>query len=388
MDTSPQQVIGLKLSSSVLSSTCVFFRFFILYRYHPPTIRVTICHVLLFFTCLFDWTACGLSVWTLRQEINDPVTFAAWGFGVSVRKATFGSALSYNFALATVKFAWLVYFSELLVGLHTRKRWLLHLAVVIWILSSASTILLQLLWCRPLSDNWRLHNHDCPAHTNHIVFVVTSSVNIVCDVAIISVPLAVIGSLKFRRTRLQLTGLLFVFCVGALSLVATTVRLAVVQLGILPGGGVPWSIIRWAMMWSHIEVFAAILAFTLPSLGWALGRVRAEMRRLWASPLPAEHAGGPTQLAGRRSNSAVLGSLAAAGEVWVSSETDLVAGGGGGRAPPRHQKEEFICLEARMEEGGRTSRQQKGEFICLESRTEEDSDSGDDDGDADGGGRK
>lgn len=87
---------------------------------------------------------------------------------------------------------------------------------------------------------------------------------------------------RFESSRcFKRAALLFVFAVGVLSIVATAVRMAVILGNLDSFGLLPWGLMRTAMVLSHVEVFAAILAITLPSVGKvvavAVGAVRGRI---------------------------------------------------------------------------------------------------------------
>ena len=320
-DSGASRVIAITIVITILSTLCVIFRFTIMHLYRTRTPRAVLCHGFLFAACFMDWAANSITVWTLQQEMKQPELFAKWAIPESPRKALFAGNMLYLLSLILVKAGYLVYFSELLVGVRTRKRWFLYVAIAIWAMTGAIAVLLQMLWCRPLSGNWRVTDFvNCPSIYNHDVFLITFSLMIVSDIAILAVPLSIITTLKFKRSRrLQFTGITFVFAIGILSAAATTVKLAVVEHAVRKGG-VKWSLVRNAMVWSQIELFAAMLAIALPTFGWALGM----MGRKWGLISTTEPSGGPGSGNIIASSGNTRRQNPAAGQQWVTSETDLV----------------------------------------------------------------
>ena len=75
MSQTPHTVIVFKLLATLLSTSCVVFRFFVIRNNFPRNLRTTICHIFLFIACIFDITADALAVWSLSHEIHDPSPF-------------------------------------------------------------------------------------------------------------------------------------------------------------------------------------------------------------------------------------------------------------------------------------------------------------------------
>ncbi|KAI5853799.1 hypothetical protein BZA05DRAFT_270287 [Tricharina praecox] len=354
---SPQVVMAMKLTASCLSSSCVVFRTVFVHRHQPRTFKAKLVHIFLFITCVLDFAADGTSAWALNQEITDPQSFESWHLRTEVSKALFASHIHYYFALTVVKAAYLAYFSELFVGSYTRKRYLIHLAIAIWFIANLTGILLLFLWCSPIYKNWRdfdASDRRCPSIYDHTVFITMATLTIVSDLAVLAVPLTLISTIHFsrRNRRLQITGLLFVFAIGMLSVAATVVRMCLIFTGLQADGGLPWSLVRNTMIWAHVEVFAAVLAITLPSFGLALSRVRGRRRGMDCSSdqmmsAPRSTGGGcPDWADAAERRKASVATVVDPWRTADSSELDLVI-----TAAAAADKREMIMLQTRMEQG-------------------------------------
>ncbi|KAI5853695.1 hypothetical protein BZA05DRAFT_468212 [Tricharina praecox] len=270
---SPQQVIAIKGLSAILMSMCFVLRYSI-HRKLPQNFNTRLCNLLIAGAIVLDMGSSVSSIWVMTEEIKEPYRFQVWGLTEKVRKALYATHTLYFLSLAFIKGAYLVYFAELARGaVHSRKRYLSHIAAAIYISTTFVGLFMLLLWCRPFYHNYRgitFKNYlQCPSQYNRTVFITTSVLNIISDLAILAVPFTLITTLfRFESSRcFKRAALLFVFAVGVLSIVATAVRMAVILGNLDSFGLLPWGLMRTAMVLSHVEVFAAILAITLPSVG-------------------------------------------------------------------------------------------------------------------------
>jgi len=108
-------------------------------------------------------------------------------------------------------------------------------------------------------------------------FVILAVVNIFSDLAIALVPILLISSLRLRKH--EKTGLLFVFSVGSISIIASVSRM-IVMISRLKAHRADWDTVHVLMLWCHAEVFFGILAFMLPSFKFLVNRATEKLSSL------------------------------------------------------------------------------------------------------------
>ena len=150
-------------------------------------------------------------------------------------------------------------------------------AARIWLAAScaftAATFLLHMFliafWCTPISSNWSPPpgEHLCSAVHSMSSVTVSTFANIATDLVILIIPMGTL--LHTRMNRVQCTGVVFVFLMGSVSIIAALVRFICLRLvQSMPRASITHTIDVWAL----VEIVSSILAVCLPSLRMFLRR--------------------------------------------------------------------------------------------------------------------
>jgi len=273
---SPEGVIAIKLTTNLATLACACVRLWIMQRKDRRSTHDTICHVLLFVGCFSDISATGCCAWVLKRE-RDAITL----LGAEAAEKTVGLPMNlkllfvahamYYLALCLIKAAYLVFYAQLFRRVQSWRRYILHIACSIWAMSYITAFLFMFLWCAPLSGNWipSMTNPRCPMILNLSSFCILAALNVASDIAIICVPILLISTLHLGRT--ERLGLLFVFSIGSISIIASIVRVVVIT-DRLKAARMDWDTIHVYMLWTHAEVFFGVVAFMLPAFRFLFKR--------------------------------------------------------------------------------------------------------------------
>lgn len=173
-------------------------------------------------------------------------------------------------------------YAQLFIRTETKKKVILQVAAVVTVLCFIAGILLQFLWCRPLSDNWNpfTTNKNCPTLFNHTAFSTLAWINIVTDFFIIAIPCLIIADLRLsRREKLGLSG---IFVIGGSSILASIIRYVIVGRKIL-NMEFNWNTLHIFALASHAEVLFGIIAFSLPAFRGHLRKTFGELTSKFTS---------------------------------------------------------------------------------------------------------
>jgi len=273
---SPEGVIAIKLTTNLATLACACIRLWIMQRKDRRSIHDKICHILLFAGCFSDISATGCCAWVLKQERH-----AIDLLGAQEAEKTVGAPMNlkllfiahtmYYLALCLIKAAYLVFYAQLFRRVQSWRRYTLHVACSIWAVSYITAFVLMFLWCAPLSGNWipSMTNPRCPMILNISAFCALAALNVASDIAIICVPILLVSTLHLGRT--ERVGLLFVFSIGSVSIIASIVRVVVIT-DRLKAARMDWDTIHVYMLWTHAEVFFGVVAFMLPAFRFLLRR--------------------------------------------------------------------------------------------------------------------
>jgi len=177
-----------------------------------------------------------------------------------------------------IKAAYLVFYVQLFRMCKSKRRYILHVAAIVWGICFILALSLMFLWCNPVSGNWYPDpaNPRCPMALNIPAFTALTVLNVVSDLSIIAVPVFLVSLLQLRRP--ERIALLFVFSIGSISIAASIVRLVVITVRVNEER-FDWDTVHVYMLWSHAEVFFGVVAFMMPSFRFLLRRFKF-MRRL------------------------------------------------------------------------------------------------------------
>ncbi|KAH0604839.1 uncharacterized protein H6S33_006507 [Morchella sextelata] len=128
-------------------------------------------------------------------------------------------------------------------------------------------IFLHSSWCRPIFTNW---DGTCNATGNTTTLPLWSFLNIFTDIFILILPLSVLHTLQLGRR--QLAGLVVVFFIGSLSIIAAIARFVDIYPKIRKDPNAP--IVHTYELWACVEITMGQLVVCLPALRAYLRKTR------------------------------------------------------------------------------------------------------------------
>jgi len=116
-------------------------------------------------------------------------------------------------------------------------------------------ILIDLLWCTPMSENWSLEPDSCSVYNSWVTFDTSWGLNISSDLALFIPPFFLLKDLKLGKW--QKAGLATTFTLGAITMSMSIARLIwfYQDLSVAPGS-----------IWCTAELCTAIIVVCLPPL--------------------------------------------------------------------------------------------------------------------------
>lgn len=132
-------------------------------------------------------------------------------------------------------------------------------------------------WCAPVSANWAppLGEHLCSAVHSIDSVAVSTVANVATDIVILSIPVHALWLRKSRFGTADTAGLVFVFAMGSVSIIAALVRFVCLALvRNVPRASITHTIDVWAL----VEIVSSVLAVCAPSCR-AFGRMIGERHR-------------------------------------------------------------------------------------------------------------
>lgn len=132
-------------------------------------------------------------------------------------------------------------------------------------------------WCHPVSSNWSPEpgQHLCSAVHSISSVTISTFTNIATDFVILSIPISTLMATALGRK--EKAGLVFVFLMGSVSIIAALVRFVTLKLvQSVPKASITHTIDVWAL----VEIVSSIIAVCLPSLRTFVRRHRVGVRRL------------------------------------------------------------------------------------------------------------
>lgn len=166
-------------------------------------------------------------------------------------------------SLWSAKAAFLAFYYSIF-SLQGRATRIALLSACIFTLATFLThMFLIAFWCSPISTNWNPDPHKGLCSAVHSMRSVTISTftNIATDLVILSIPIS--SLMKVQLARKERAGLLFVFLMGSVSVVAAFVRFICLKLvQSIPRASITHTIDVWAL----VEIVSSVLAVCMPSL--------------------------------------------------------------------------------------------------------------------------
>ncbi|KAF2734994.1 hypothetical protein EJ04DRAFT_492587 [Polyplosphaeria fusca] len=190
------------------------------------------------------------------------------------------------------KAAFLAFYYSIFSLQGTRARFTLAVACAF----TAATFLIHMFliafWCSPVSSNWSPPpgEHLCSAVHSMSSVTISTFTNIATDLVILFIPISSLLATHLGKT--ERAGLVFVFVMGSVSIVAALVRFVTLKLvQKVPRAEITHTIDVWAL----VEIVSSILAVCAPSL-------RTFVRRHTKGGARAQRLGSASASAGSRSS--------------------------------------------------------------------------------------
>ncbi|KAF1993691.1 hypothetical protein P154DRAFT_383465, partial [Amniculicola lignicola CBS 123094] len=144
-----------------------------------------------------------------------------------------------------------------------RIRIALAVACVFTLATFLMHMFLIAFWCSPISSNWSPPPGGNLCSAVHSIDSVTISTftNVATDIVILAIPIASLMNTTMGRT--ERAGLVFVFLMGSVSIIAAIVRFGTLK---AVQGVAKANITHTIDVWALVEIVSSILAVCLPSL--------------------------------------------------------------------------------------------------------------------------
>ncbi|KAL1959485.1 hypothetical protein VTO42DRAFT_1930 [Malbranchea cinnamomea] len=179
-------------------------------------------------------------------------------------KSWYTYQMVYLVDLCAVKFSILTFYRII----STQRAYRIAVYTVMGIVAAftVAMVFVNAFECPNPSDAWSveiLFQGSSSCHDLHPIYYGQAAFNILSDVVILLLPMPVLHSLQMRRNkRIALIG---IFSVGAIAVIASGVRVYALTLWSAPDADVPYEGAN-ILIWSQIEINAAIISASIPSL--------------------------------------------------------------------------------------------------------------------------
>ncbi|KAK5158158.1 hypothetical protein LTR04_005258 [Oleoguttula sp. CCFEE 6159] len=154
-----------------------------------------------------------------------------------------------------------LYFDLFLPTVSTKTRVLLYFTTIFASATFLLHMLLLTLWCNPISNNWTVEGELCSAVHSITSVTISTFTNVATDLMILSIPIASLAAMRLGKV--EVSGLLFVFLMGSVSIIAALTRFVCLKLvQNVPKASITHTIDVWAL----VEIVASLIVVCLPSL--------------------------------------------------------------------------------------------------------------------------
>ncbi|KAI4268066.1 MAG: hypothetical protein L6R38_007976 [Xanthoria sp. 2 TBL-2021] len=178
--------------------------------------------------------------------------------------------LTYTVLITTTKFSILLFYRRVFISQATSLRFrIVWYAITVWtFLWGISTFFAAAFQCSPASFYWSKYTRKTQGTCMdlRVLLLVTASLNIVTDVALLILPMPVVWNLKIERSqKFAVSG---IFLLGGLSFVSVCVAsiIRAPYLNQVVTVDPQWTSVN-ASIWSVIEPGVGIICASLPSMG-------------------------------------------------------------------------------------------------------------------------
>ncbi|TKA70211.1 hypothetical protein B0A49_04811 [Cryomyces minteri] len=121
-----------------------------------------------------------------------------------------------------------LYFDLFLPTASTKTRMLLYFTTAFASATFLLHMLLLTLWCNPISNSWTVDGELCSAVHSIASVTISTFTNVATDLMILSVPIASLAAVRLGK--FEVSGLLFVFLMGSVSIIAALARFVCLKL--------------------------------------------------------------------------------------------------------------------------------------------------------------
>ncbi|KAH7130443.1 hypothetical protein B0J11DRAFT_252075 [Dendryphion nanum] len=175
-------------------------------------------------------------------------------------------------SLWAAKAAFLAFYYSIFALQGRRARITLAVASAFTLATFLLHMFLIAFWCTPVSANWAPPpgGHLCSAVHSMSSVTISTFANVATDIVILAIPISTLMATQFGAK--ERAGLIFVFLMGSVSIVAALVRFITLKLvQAVPRAEITHTIDVWAL----VEIVSSILAICLPSLRTFVRRQRS-----------------------------------------------------------------------------------------------------------------
>jgi len=178
----------------------------------------------------------ALNTWSCKLGGMDPSNYKITDEQLVLRlKISFAGELLANFGFYMAKFSLLALYYQLFVVVFRKLRIALHIVSAYVISAGFTTCCLYLFRCQPIQGNWSLNPNACNVLFNVQANDVIWSLNISSDILVFILPFFLLRHLKFDRE--QISGLVAMFLLGAITIACSIARYTVLRTYILVNYG-------------------------------------------------------------------------------------------------------------------------------------------------------
>lgn len=165
------------------------------------------------------------------------------------------------------KAAFLAFYYSLFQLQGRKTRIVLYGACIFTAATFVLHMLLLTLWCHPISSNWTTTGELCSAVHSISSVTISTFANVATDLIILAIP--IVALTQTRLSKAQKSGVVFIFLVGSISIIAALARFVTLELvQNVPKASITHTIDVWAL----VEIVASELAVCLPGLRTFLRR--------------------------------------------------------------------------------------------------------------------
>ncbi|KAI0383581.1 hypothetical protein F5Y04DRAFT_250541 [Hypomontagnella monticulosa] len=274
--------IAIDWTGMTLALIPIILRFWLRFRQtRPRTLTHNISDGLVLLSWLSGMVLISINTWknSLRQSfIHLPPDELYYGvplpLSANLLYISWISLFFIYISLWAAKFSLLALFSNALRLMETRAARLMLICASVF--TGATFVLHMVLlsaWCSPVSSNWNTSGHLCSAVHDFTSVSISTAANIATDLVILTLPLfalftmgqerRAITSFQANLGKAEISGIIFVLCMAALSVIAALARwVTLLLVRNAPKADITHTIDVWAL----VEIVASLAAACLPSL--------------------------------------------------------------------------------------------------------------------------